>query len=881
MSDFKLIPISRDSWGWQCSVLKLGGLTMLLDCGSPEVLEPSLLAPLIPHLGDLDVIVLSHADIKHLGALPYLMAKHTISCPILCTEPVCRLGELTCVAHLEDREKYQAPGEHFGADDVLRLFMSRITVLSYRETFQMQARGRTLTACPFPIGYRLGGAYWTLQCAGMSALYMVDGDVRRNRFLDGLELQRLLPSSRGVAQPWDVVITSSPPTLDALPHLGAEQPPQETSVPTKALSVARSTREQLLLEGTIATLRRGGSVLIPVDVAGTVPEVLLLLDAAWEQDRQLSSNYPLVWLSSMGDMVLDQIKTRLEWMSGEVLQRFEERPGSHPFLLKNVRILQSLEELCSAHPLTRPKVILTTMQTLDGGDSRELFMRMCGEPQTLLFLLGLPPSGTFARQLLDDFVIRHATRKEYKVLQHFREPLPEEQLRAYYETKIMELTESGQRVPPELAQFKSEIEELARVKLEGEGPPDASPPPPEEPDAPADAAAAPAADAAPPTQRKLATAKGPTSALWTPLGWPGSRTLAHNEVRSEGDEYGHLLSAAEMRIWKAQDQGSDRYGLAGAECDEGGAGAGGGSVGQVKAEEFAKQEDEAMDVLADWRDSLRVHFSEPMHYGVRERTLRVACRVRFLPDALLGPQDLFLLLRAIAPKHLALLPAIEDFSVGRSLQQYFQCCAVEHLPVPRVHMLGDELQLSLRTPKRRLQFSSELWPKVSFLKAKGGIRVARVRAAAPAGAAVGPLELGVCREDKPAAPVVSSASEAETAKSAEERLPRSGALFVPLGEEPLALSTLKDQLLRHEWTRDVSVEFQTPRAARLWSARVLAVGSKAALGWSAARGSSARSPSEGEGEAGRGAPPRLRLEGVPGEEFFAARASMYKRCALI
>lgn len=32
---------------------------------------------------------------------------------------------------------------------------------------------------------------------------------------------------------------------------------------------------------------------------------MLLFEAAWGQDRQLSS-YPICWLSSVGDMVLDQ-----------------------------------------------------------------------------------------------------------------------------------------------------------------------------------------------------------------------------------------------------------------------------------------------------------------------------------------------------------------------------------------------------------------------------------------------------------------------------------------------------------------------------------------------------------------------------------------------
>ncbi|CAE8722619.1 unnamed protein product, partial [Polarella glacialis] len=142
--------------------------------------------------------------------------------------------------------------------------------------------------------------------------------MRRGRYLDGLELQRLLPTCRGAAQRWDVVITSPLATMGPqLPQQGALQAPQDIYAASKAVNVARTAREQVFLEETIAALRRGGTVLIPADTVGWVPELLLLFEAAWGRDRQLATNYPLVWLSSMGDMVLDQVKTRLEYMGSE------------------------------------------------------------------------------------------------------------------------------------------------------------------------------------------------------------------------------------------------------------------------------------------------------------------------------------------------------------------------------------------------------------------------------------------------------------------------------------------------------------------------------------------------------------------------------------
>jgi len=865
--DFRIIPISKDSLEWQCSVLKLAGLTVLLDCGWSESLEPRLLNPLLPHLADLDLVVLTHADFKHIGAVPYLLTKHQIKCPIISTEPVSRLGELACVTCLEDREKYRAPAEDFDVDDVLRTFMSRVTPLKYRETFQVQARGRTLAVCPYPAGRDLGSAYWTLHCGGLSALYLVDADLRQSRFLDGLELQRLLPSSRGAAQPWDVLIMAPLPTLGAaLPTRGVQQKPQEAVVPTKALAEARNVREQLLLEGTIATLRRGGSVLIPVDMAGSVPEVLLLLDAAWEQDRQLATNYPVVWLSSMGDMVVDQTKTRLEWMSKEVLDNFEVRLGTNPFVLRNVRIFQTLEELCAAHPLSRPKVIVTTSQNLDGGDSRELFIRLCHEPRTLLWMLGMPVMNSFARQLFDDFILKHACRKDYRVQQYSNQPLPEDELKAYYETKIQELVESGVKLPPELAAFVAE--ELPDGSLQRD-------------DAGADNGDEPGAG----KLQGEGKGAGNSTALWSPPGWPGSRTLPHSEVRGEGDAYGHFLTPAELKAWKAQDQGSEKYGLHGGEGEE----AEGGNV----KEEAIKAEEEApgagIDAFPDWRDSLRVHFPEPMRTEVRERMVKVSCRIRFLPDTTMEPQDLYMLIRTTGPKHVVVLPTADEFVSGDVITKHFQHSNLDGASHPRIHVLRPSdpmLELALRTPKRRLQFSQEIWPKLSFFKTLDGVRVARVRTELNVALAAerNMLELGSCLPGAGAGKAQQDEGKDSSAEAlavaTTDRLPRSGAIFVAVGDEPLTLSAWKDNLRRAEWEKDVEVEFKRSRAqsGRPWSSRILDVGGKAALGWSRSLGT----PAQGTADTiGARRPQVLRLEGVPGEEFYAARAALYRRCAPI
>ncbi|CAJ1452220.1 unnamed protein product [Effrenium voratum] len=839
--DFALLPISKDSLEWQCSILKLGGLTVLLNCGWTESMDPKLLTPLIPHLHELDLIVLTHADVKHLGALPYVLTKYPVSCPVLCTEPVQRLGELSAVSGLEDREKYRDPAEAYEVDDVLRTFMSRLTTLKYRETFRIQANGRVLAACPYPSGAHLGSAFWTLHCGSLSVVYLVDGAMRRGRYLDGLEVQRLLPACRGAAGRWDVVVTAPPSTAD-LPQ-GGHQRPVELHAASKAMSVARSVREQCFLEEAIGTLRKGGTVLVPADVAGWIPEALLLFEAAWNQDRQLAS-YPVVWLSSVGDMVLDQVKTRLEYMGHEVLEAFESRIGHHPFVLRSIRIFQSLEELIAAHPLNRPKVIFTTSPHLDGGDSRELFFRLCADPKNLLCLLGVAPQGTLARQLLEDFVLAPCARKEYRLQQHLKSPLPDEELRAFYEKMQEQVPEP--LAPPDVAvamkaedilQVAAKAEEKVEMKPEKEIKADAK-------EVKAEVKQEVKAEKkvkAEEAKENVKDIKESKSALWSPLGWPGSRTLAHQEQRAESDAYGQLLTPTELRMWRAQDQEGNKYSPPSA----------------LDATSAIPNMDQEVPEASEWRESLRQHFREPMRCEVRERIVKVNCQVRFLPDNSFEAKDLTNLLQLASPRHVVLLPTKGSSNTGDMLKAYFSHSQTElNRPSPEVHVLRPKdlpLQLALRSAKRKLQISNDLWPQISYMRGADGVRVAVVRGAANATEKSTELQVPDIDLEEPGP------------------LPRHGALFLGMGEDALHLSALKESLMAAEWSKDVEIGFHAPaHPARPWSRRPLCAGQSAqgpaaALGWADAEGPT----------------PLMRLEGMPSEEFFLTRAQLYRRCAVV
>lgn len=88
-------------------------------------------------------------------------------------------------------------------------------------------------------------------------------------------------------------VTASPPLRPAR-HLNGAHLEEVTSRPALLVVDAacaaiapleRARREAALLEALLAALRAGGNALLPVDTAGRVLELLLLLDAYWEEHK--------------------------------------------------------------------------------------------------------------------------------------------------------------------------------------------------------------------------------------------------------------------------------------------------------------------------------------------------------------------------------------------------------------------------------------------------------------------------------------------------------------------------------------------------------------------------------------------------------------------
>ncbi|CAA0826386.1 Cleavage and polyadenylation specificity factor subunit 2 [Striga hermonthica] len=282
----------------------------------------------------------------------------------------------------------------FTLDDIDSVFQS-ITRLTYSQNYYMSGNGEGIVIAPHAAGHLLGGTVWKITKDGEDVIYAVDFNHRKERHLNGTVLESFVRPA--------VLIT------DAYNALLSNQPP-------------RRQKDQQFLEVILKTLRADGKVLIPLDTAGRVLELLLILEQYWNQEEVM---YPIFFLTYVSSSTIDFAKSLLEWMSDSVAKSFENT-RDNAFFLNHVKLLVDKSEL-EACP-DGPKVVLASMGSLEVGFSHDIFVEWAADPKNLVLFTERAQFGTLARMLQSD-----PPPKAVKVTMSKRIPLAGEELAAYEE----------------------------------------------------------------------------------------------------------------------------------------------------------------------------------------------------------------------------------------------------------------------------------------------------------------------------------------------------------------------------------------------------------------------------------------------------------------
>ncbi|ERM95057.1 cleavage and polyadenylation specificity factor subunit 2 [Amborella trichopoda] len=373
-------------------LLSLDGFNFLVDCGWNDFFDPELLQPLSRVSSTIDAVLLSHPDTVHLGALPYAMKQFGLSAPVYSTEPVHKLGLLTMYDHYLSRRQV-SDFDLFSLDDIDAAFQN-VTRLTYSQDYHLSGKGEGIVITPHVAGHLLGGTIWKITKDGEDVIYAVDFNHRKERHLNGTVLESFVRPA--------VLITDAYNALNNQP--------------------STRQRDQEFLDAILRTLRGDGKVLLPVDTAGRVLELILILEQYWTQHHL---SYPIAFLTNVATSTIEYAKSSLEWMIDSIGKSFEHT-RDNVFVLKNFNIIINKKELEKLPE--GPKVVLASMASLEEGFSHDIFVEWAVDSKNLVVFTERAQFGTLARMLQVD-----PPPKVVKVTMHKRVPLVGEELKAYEE----------------------------------------------------------------------------------------------------------------------------------------------------------------------------------------------------------------------------------------------------------------------------------------------------------------------------------------------------------------------------------------------------------------------------------------------------------------
>ncbi|VDM96391.1 unnamed protein product [Thelazia callipaeda] len=355
-----------------CYLLQVDQVYFLLDCGWDERFDMAYIEAVKRRVPLINAVLLSYADISHVGALPYLVRKCGLNCPVYATNevfrqvPVYKMGQMFLYDWVNGHTSVE-DFDLFNLDDVDAAF-ERVQQVKYSQTILLKG-DNGLQITPLPAGHMIGGAIWRITKMGDEEIvYAVDFNHRKERHLNGCTFD-------GIGRP-NLLITDAFNALYSQPR--------------------RKQRDELLVTRLLGTVRDGGDVMVVIDTAGRILEIAHLLDQLWHNAEAGLMTYNLVMLSHVASSVVEFAKSQVEWMSDKVLKSFEVG-RYNPFQFRHVQLCHTLLDLIRVRS---PKVVLVSGLDMESGFSRELFLDWCTDMKNSVIVTGRSGDRTLGARLI-------------------------------------------------------------------------------------------------------------------------------------------------------------------------------------------------------------------------------------------------------------------------------------------------------------------------------------------------------------------------------------------------------------------------------------------------------------------------------------------------
>ncbi len=372
------IPVFKNSWvrmislggskevGRSCFLLQTQESNILLDCGinlgSKRDFLPYLGAPELD-IDELDAVVVSHAHLDHCGAVP-LLFKYGYRGPVYCTEPTRDLMALLQLDYIEVARKEGRP-LIYTFKDIEEELLHTIP-LEYETVTNISPEVKITF---YNAGHVLGSAITHIHIGEGLHNIVYTGDFKFERTL-------LLERSEHRFPRLETLIMES--TYGSVKNI---LPPREKS-------------EALLIEYINKTLRREGTVLIPVLGVGRAQEILLILEKNFNRKKLIEAPVYVDGMIAEANAIHTTYPSFLsESLRNKILHR-----SMNPFTSELFTPISSREARLDILQ-QGSAIILATSGMLTGGPSVEYFKNMASDQRNSIIFVSYQVNGTLGREV--------------------------------------------------------------------------------------------------------------------------------------------------------------------------------------------------------------------------------------------------------------------------------------------------------------------------------------------------------------------------------------------------------------------------------------------------------------------------------------------------
>ncbi len=341
--------------GASSTLIEVAGVRLLVDAGLRPKGSGKKDLPNLDLLPDqIDAVLLTHAHIDHLGALPVIHQRFP-GRPVLTSEPTAALAKIMLLdsAYLQRIQ----PGPPLYTKDDVQTTVSLMRPLLMERWYQLTS---AVSLCMIPAGHLLGAVTILLDTAEGRIVF--SGDV-------SLTHQRAVPGFAAPPFPADVLILES--TYGDSVHPG------------------RSEEERRLVESVTEVIDGGGIALIPSFALGRAQEVMLTLRQA--QLVGESPPYP-IYADGLVRAVTEVYNKQRRYLTPP-LQEAEE----HVFWQK--RRVTKVKAAQRRQILGRPACIVASSGMLFGGPSVFYASQLLEDPDNAIFITGYTDEESPGRRL--------------------------------------------------------------------------------------------------------------------------------------------------------------------------------------------------------------------------------------------------------------------------------------------------------------------------------------------------------------------------------------------------------------------------------------------------------------------------------------------------